>query len=50
VQKIEQLIAQRIQARASKNWAESDKIRDQLVEMGIAIEDNANGTSWRCNR
>lgn len=50
VKKIEQLITQRIQARANKNWLESDRIREQLVEMGIAIEDNINGTSWRRNR
>lgn len=44
---VENLIAQRIKARSEKNWAESDRIRDQLNAMGIAIEDSAQGTTWR---
>ncbi len=44
---IEALIAQRDVARAEKNWAESDRIREQLTEMGVIIEDSAGGTSWR---
>jgi cysteinyl-tRNA synthetase len=44
---IEQLIAQRNQALAEKNWTESDRIRDQLAAMGIVIEDSVNGTSWK---
>lgn len=44
---VENLIAQRKQARADKNWAESDRIRDALHAMGVAIEDNAQGTTWR---
>ena len=41
------LIAQRKQARADKNWAESDRIRDLLNEHKIILEDNAGGTTWR---
>lgn len=44
---IEQLIHARLQARADKNWAEADRIRDQLTEMGIVLEDKAGKTSWR---
>lgn len=44
---IDSLIAQREQARASKNWARADEIRQELTAMGIVIEDNAQGTSWR---
>jgi len=44
---IEQLIAQRNQARAEKNWAQADHYRDELVAMGIVLEDTAKGTSWR---
>ena len=44
---IEALIAQRNAARASKDWAESDRIRDLLAEQGIVLEDGAAGTSWR---
>ncbi len=44
---VEQLIAQRNLARAAKNWAESDRIRDQLAGMGVSIKDNKDGTtSW----
>ena len=41
------LIAERTEARAKKNWARSDEIRDQLKEMGVAIEDSKDGTTWR---
>lgn len=46
-QQVNELIARRLQARAEKNWAESDRIRDQLAEMGVVLEDNKSGTSWR---
>ena len=44
---IETLIQQRLDARSKKNWSEADRIRDELVEAGIAIEDGAGGTRWR---
>ncbi|MEE4379266.1 MAG: cysteine--tRNA ligase [Candidatus Competibacteraceae bacterium] len=44
---IDTLIDQRTAARKAKNWAEADQIRDQLVEAGIILEDNAEGTAWR---
>ena len=44
---IEALIQQRNQARADKNWAAADQARNKLTEMGIILEDSANGTSWR---
>ena len=44
---IETLINQRLEARANKDWAESDRIRDELAEQGIVLEDNADGTVWR---
>ena len=44
---IESLIQQRIQARADKNWAEADKIRDQLDEASILVEDKDGKTTWR---
>ncbi len=43
---IEALIEQRKQAKADKNWAECDKIRDTLKEQGIILEDTAEGTRW----
>ncbi|MGL4354936.1 MAG: cysteine--tRNA ligase [Aeromonas popoffii] len=47
VAEIEQLIAQRNQARADKNWADADAARARLTEMGIVLEDSAGKTSWR---
>jgi cysteinyl-tRNA synthetase len=44
---IDVLIEQRLNARADKNWAEADRIRDQLQDAGIVLEDGANGTTWR---
>lgn len=44
---IDELVTQRNIARSSRNWAESDRIRDQLTELGITLEDNASGTRWR---
>ncbi len=44
---IEQLIAEREKARAAKEWARSDSLRQQLTDKGIVLEDTANGTIWR---
>jgi cysteinyl-tRNA synthetase len=44
---VEALIAARLTARAEKNWAESDRIRDQLTAMGVVLEDGKGGTTWR---
>jgi cysteinyl-tRNA synthetase len=44
---IDELIARRLQARADKDWAEADRIRDELDALGILLEDGATGTSWR---
>ena len=43
---VEALIAQRTQARKDKNWAEADRIRDELKAMGIVLEDTAQGVKW----
>ncbi len=42
-----ELILQRNAARSSKNWKESDRLRDALKERGILLEDGATGTTWR---
>ena len=44
---IEALIQQRTAARQNKDWAESDRIRDELKAQGIILEDGAGGTTWR---
>lgn len=43
---IENLIALRTKARQEKNWAESDRIRDELKAKGIVLEDTPQGVKW----
>lgn len=43
---IEKLIAQRDEARKNKDWAESDRLRDELQAKDIVIEDTPQGTRW----
>ncbi len=44
---IEALVAQRSAARAARDWARADELRQALAEMGIILEDTAGGTVWR---
>ncbi len=44
---VEDLIRRRREARNAKDWDEADRLRDQLQEAGIALEDGSQGTSWR---
>jgi cysteinyl-tRNA synthetase len=44
---IDALIEQRLEARANKDFAESDRIRDELAGQGIVLEDGPEGTTWR---
>ncbi len=44
---IEQMIAQRSAAKAAKDWAAADAIRDQLMAKGIELKDSATGTTWQ---
>ncbi|RMF18327.1 MAG: cysteine--tRNA ligase [Gammaproteobacteria bacterium] len=46
-EEIEALIAERTEARANKNWAESDRIRDVLKEKGVILKDGREGTTWQ---
>lgn len=46
VARIEALIAARRAARAAKDWAASDRVRDELLAMGVAVKDGKDGTSW----
>jgi cysteinyl-tRNA synthetase len=47
---VELLVGARDTARKTKNWAQSDSIRDQLAEIGVVLEDSNNETFWRVNR
>ena len=44
---IERLISERLEARKRKDWAASDRIRDELKAQGVVLEDGAGGTTWR---
>lgn len=44
--KVEELIKLRTEARAQKNWAEADRIRDELKAMGIILKDTPQGVTW----
>jgi cysteinyl-tRNA synthetase len=43
---IEALIASRAQAKADKNFAEADRIRQELLKQGVVLKDAAGGTTW----
>ena len=44
---VEALIQARMDARNSRDWAEADRIRDELKELGVVLEDGSQATSWR---
>ena len=48
---VQPLIDLRLAALAAKDWAESDRIRDELAGMGVALKDNKDGTTtWSVGR
>ena len=47
VDEIDRLVAARNQARRDKDFATADRIRDQLAEQGVVLEDGPEGTKWR---
>ncbi len=48
--RVAQLIAARTEARKTKNFAEADRIRDELAKMGVALKDSKDGTTWEIAR
>ncbi|MED5273448.1 MAG: cysteine--tRNA ligase [Candidatus Thermoplasmatota archaeon] len=44
---VEALLEERESARLSKNWSRADEIRDELISMGVVVEDGAEGPTWR---
>lgn len=46
-EEIDVQISQRLQAKADKNWALADQIRDELKEQGVILEDKGTETTWR---
>jgi cysteinyl-tRNA synthetase len=47
VVKIQELIALREQARLDKNWAAADRVRDELAQMQVVVEDGPHGPTWK---
>ena len=43
---VEMLLAMRLQAKADKDWAASDRIRDGLAAAGIRVKDRKDGSDW----
>jgi cysteinyl-tRNA synthetase len=50
IDKLNYLIEQRLLARKEKNFAESDRIRDELLAMGVVLKDSKDGTTWEFAR
>ena len=46
IDEVKALIEKRDRARSTKNWAEADNIRDQLLGLGVSIQDTPDGTTW----
>ena len=44
------MISARATARKAKNFAESDRIRDELAKMGVVLRDTKDGTTWEIAR
>jgi len=44
--RIDALVARREQARAAKDWATADAVRDALAALGVRVKDGEGGTSW----
>ena len=44
---IDALVAERVEAKAAKNYARADEIRAELTDAGVVLEDSPTGTTWR---
>ena len=44
---MESLLAERIEARAAKDWARADAIRDEIDGLGVVVMDTPSGPTWR---
>ncbi len=47
---VDELVKERTQVREEKNFQKSDELRDQLVAMGISLQDRSDGTSWEVTK
>jgi cysteinyl-tRNA synthetase len=44
---LQRLLDERAEARGARDWAASDRLRDELLERGVAVEDTRDGQRWR---
>jgi cysteinyl-tRNA synthetase len=47
---VDMLLEQRMKAKANKDWATSDMIRDQLASLGFEVKDTKDGFTWKLNK
>ena len=47
---VDMLLELRIQAKANKDWATADKIRNELTALGFEIKDTKDGFEWKLNK
>ena len=47
---VKALVVERLEARAARDWAASDRLRDELSRLGVTLADNKDGTSWEIKR
>ena len=45
--RIDALVAERVAARAAKNWADADRIREELTALNVEVLDGPTGATWR---
>ncbi|NWG24912.1 MAG: cysteine--tRNA ligase [Pseudorhodoplanes sp.] len=49
-EKVNLLVAERLDARKTRNFSEADRIRDELAKMGVVLKDSKDGTTWEIAR
>ena len=47
---VDMLLEQRMKAKANKDWTTSDKIRDELANLGFEVKDTKEGAEWKLNK
>ena len=47
---VDMLLEQRAKAKANKDWATSDQIRDHLAALGFEVKDTKDGCTWKLNK
>ena len=47
---VDMLLEQRVKAKANKDWATSDLIRNELTALGFEIKDTKDGFEWKLNK